>query len=69
MKLISGCAGLCLFCLTTAITAEQVLSPLRDDTRFYIRLGSYLVGYNETKINISRRTCSVSTWISTMIWA
>jgi hypothetical protein len=24
-----------------------------EDTRFYIRLSSYLVGYNETKINIS----------------
>ena len=53
MKLISGCTALCLSLLSTSLIAEKELTPLGEDTRFYVRLGSYLVGYNETKINIS----------------
>lgn len=53
MKLIPGCTALCLLLLSTSLIAEKEPGPLGDDTRFYIRLGTYFVGYNETKINIS----------------
>ncbi len=53
MKLTSGCTALCLSLLSTSPIADKELTPLGEDTRFYLRLGSYLVGYNETKINIS----------------
>jgi hypothetical protein len=33
--------------------AEKELTLLGENSKFYIRLGTYLVGYNETKISIS----------------
>lgn len=53
MKLTTGCTALCLFVLSTSVIADNELAPLGDDTRFYIRLCTSFVGYNETKINIS----------------
>jgi len=53
MKLIFSCVILCLSLLSTALTANEESSFPGRDSRLYVRLGTYLVGYNETKINIS----------------
>ena len=53
MKLICVCTALCLSLLSTPLLAdEEALFP-SGYSKFYVRLGTYLVGYNETKINIS----------------
>jgi hypothetical protein len=53
MKPILSHMSICALLYSASVVAEVELTPLGEDTRFYIRLGSYLVGYNETKINIS----------------
>jgi hypothetical protein len=53
MKFIAGFTALCLSLFSSSLIADEELTPLGGDARFYIRLGTYFVGYNETKINIS----------------
>ena len=53
MKLICVCTTLCLSLLSTPLLADKEATYPSEFPRFYVRLGTYLVGYNETKINIS----------------
>jgi len=53
MQLIFRCIALCLLLSSTILSADEESPLLGGDTRFYVRLGTYLVGYNEAKINIT----------------
>jgi hypothetical protein len=53
MKFIPVCAALCLLLSSTPLPADEETLPPSGSPKFYVRLGTYLVGYNETKINIS----------------
>jgi hypothetical protein len=53
MKLTCVCTALCLSLLSTSLLAAEEATFPSGLPRLYVRLGTYLVGYNETKINIS----------------
>ena len=53
MKLICVCTALCLSLSSATLLANEEASFPSELPRFYVRLGTYFVGYNETKINIS----------------
>ena len=53
MKPIAVCTALFLSLLSHPLFAEDEPRLLGDSNRFYVRLGTYVVGHNEAKINIS----------------
>jgi len=53
MKIIFRCIALYLSLSGATLFADEESSFPGRDSRLYVRLGTYLVGYNEAKINIS----------------